>query len=365
MATVTFNNMNKVYGGQIHAVRDFNLEIQDHEFIVLVGPSGCGKSTTLRMLAGLEDISSGTIKIGDRIVNELPPRDRDIAMVFQNYALYQHMTVYDNLAFGLRNRKVPVKKIQEEIDRAVGILGIGDLLDRKPRELSGGQQQRVALGRCIMRNPEVFLFDEPLSNLDAKLRAQMRVEIKKLRERVPTTSIYVTHDQVEAMTLGDRVVIMKDGVIEQVGTPLEVYNTPASKFVGSFIGAPHMNFVDVRINEKNGELHLEGNSLNFPVPVHKKKALAKYVGKQVILGIRPEHIALSGNNATPYCVNANIWVVEQMGAEIVLDIEIGGQEFTVSRIEPNFEAKPHEEIPLSFRPEGMHFFDADTESVIA
>jgi ABC-type sugar transport systems, ATPase components len=231
-------------------VKDVDLAIADEEFVALVGPSGCGKSTTLRMIAGLEDISTGEIRIGDRVVNALPPKDRDVAMVFQNYALYQHMSVYDNLAFGLRNKKVAEDKIKKEIDRAVGILGLKELLLRKPRELSGGQQQRVALGRCIVRNPRVFLFDEPLSNLDAKLRTQMRLEIKRLRSRVPTTSVFVTHDQVEAMTLGDRVVVMMDGRIQQVGTPLEVYGHPANRFVAGFIGAPSMNFLNVKISEE-------------------------------------------------------------------------------------------------------------------
>ena len=247
MARVTLSGVHKTYAGGVAAVQDVNLEIHDQEFVVLVGPSGCGKSTTLRMIAGLEDITGGTIAIGERVVNHLPPKDRDIAMVFQNYALYQHMSVYDNLAFGLRNRKVPEDRIRAEIDRAVEILGIGELLARKPRQLSGGQQQRVALGRCIVRHPQVFLFDEPLSNLDAKLRAQMRIELKRLRERVSTTSIYVTHDQVEAMTLGDRVVVMKDGFVQQVDTPWRSIRAPVSLFVAGFIGSPAMNFLDVAI----------------------------------------------------------------------------------------------------------------------
>src|SRR5450631_4036153 len=241
MAEVVLSKVNKHYGQTQHAVKDVDLAIGDEEFVALVGPSGCGKSTTLRMIAGLEDITDGEIRIGAQVVNELPPKDRDVAMVFQNYALYQHMTVYDNLAFGLRNKKVPKAEIKAAIDRAAGILGLGELMARKPRQLSGGQQQRVALGRCIVRNPKVFLFDEPLSNLDAKLRTQMRSEIKRLRIRVPTTSVFVTHDQVEAMTLGDRVVVMKDGCIQQVGTPLEVYSAPGNRFVAGFIGAPSMN----------------------------------------------------------------------------------------------------------------------------
>ena len=252
MAAITLSKLNKHYGSLFHAVKDVDLEIADKEFVALVGPSGCGKSTTLRMIAGLEDITSGDIRIGDRLVNNLPPRDRDIAMVFQNYALYQHMSVYDNLAFGLRNKKTAEAEIKAAIDRAAGMLGLHELLQRKPKQLSGGQQQRVALGRCIVRNPQVFLFDEPLSNLDAKLRAQMRIEIKRLHAEIPTTSVFVTHDQVEAMTLGDRVVIMRDGRVQQIGTPLQVYGKPANKFVAGFIGAPAMNFIDVTVRSEAG-----------------------------------------------------------------------------------------------------------------
>src|SRR5450755_441529 len=280
MSQIVLSKVNKHYGKMQHAVKDIDLTIHDKEFIVLVGPSGCGKSTTLRMIAGLEEITSGEIRIGDRLVNNLPPRDRDVAMVFQNYALYQHMTVYDNLAFGLRNKKVPKAEIKAAIDRAAGILGLGELMARKPRQLSGGQQQRVALGRCIVRNPKVFLFDEPLSNLDAKLRAQMRIEIKRLRVRVPTTSVFVTHDQVEAMTLGDRVVVMKDGRIQQCGTPLQVYGEPANKFVAGFIGAPSMNFLDVTIREKVGKFRVENSSLDLPVPASRTAALSAWRDKK-------------------------------------------------------------------------------------
>ncbi|HMH73036.1 MAG TPA: sn-glycerol-3-phosphate ABC transporter ATP-binding protein UgpC, partial [Bradyrhizobium sp.] len=257
MAAITLSKLNKHYGSLFHAVKDVDLEIADKEFVALVGPSGCGKSTTLRMIAGLEDITSGDIRIGERVVNHLPPRDRDIAMVFQNYALYQHMSVYDNLAFGLRNKKTSEAEIKAAIDRAAGMLGLHDLLQRKPKQLSGGQQQRVALGRCIVRNPQVFLFDEPLSNLDAKLRAQMRIEIKRLHAQIPTTSVFVTHDQVEAMTLGARVVIIRDGRIQQIGTPLQVYGKPANKFVAGFIGAPAMNFIDVTVHSESGATAVE------------------------------------------------------------------------------------------------------------
>ena len=257
MAQVLLKDLNKKYD-EVHAVKDVNLHIRDKEFMVLVGPSGCGKSTTLRMVAGLEEITAGEIAIGDRVVNDLPPKDRDIAMVFQNYALYPHMSVYDNMAFGLKMRKFPKAEIEKRVKDAAQLLGIQELLKRKPRQLSGGQRQRVAVGRAIVRHPQVFLFDEPLSNLDAKLRVQMRVELKKLHDRLETTAIYVTHDQVEAMTLGDRVVVMKDGWIQQVGEPLELYGTPANKFVAGFIGSPAMNFVDVTINEVNGALVAEG-----------------------------------------------------------------------------------------------------------
>src|SRR6187397_3461742 len=252
MAAITLQKLNKHYGRVFHAVKDVDLEIADKEFVALVGPSGCGKSTTLRMIAGLEDISSGDIRIGGKVVNHLPPRDRDVAMVFQNYALYQHMSVYDNLAFGLRNKKVAEAEIKAAIDRAADILGLHELLQRRPKQLSGGQQQRVALGRCIVRNPQVFLFDEPLSNLDAKLRAQMRLELKELRQRVQTTSVFVTHDQVEAMTLGDRIVVMKDGVVQQVGTPLDLYRKPVNRFVAGFIGSPSMNFITLNVNAADG-----------------------------------------------------------------------------------------------------------------
>src|SRR5947207_15960405 len=279
MAAISLSKVNKHYGLLHHAVKDVDLEIADKEFVALVGPSGCGKSTTLRMIAGLEDISSGEIRIADKVVNNLPPRDRDVAMVFQNYALYQHMSVYDNLAFGLRNKKVAEDRIKQEIDRAVGILGLSELLRRKPRQLSGGQQQRVALGRCIVRNPKVFLFDEPLSNLDAKLRTQMRVEIKRLRSRVPTTSVFVTHDQVEAMTLGDRVVVMMDGRIQQVGTPLEVYNAPANKFVASFIGAPAMNFFEVNIVGEGDRVYARTPFFSLPVGPARHRSHAPFAGK--------------------------------------------------------------------------------------
>src|SRR5207244_12200438 len=277
MAEIVFTNLHKVYG-HVVAVKDINLAINDREFVVPVGPSGCGKSTTLRMVAGLEEISAGTIAIGGRVVNHLQPKDRDIAMVFQNYALDRHMTVRDNLAFGLRNRRVPAHEIAAAISRAARILSIEPLLDRRPHQLSGGQQQRVALGRCIVRNPKMFLFDEPLSNLDAQLRAQMRLEIKELRQRVPTTSVFVTHDQVEAMTLGDRIVVMKDGLMQQVGTPLELYRRPVNRFVASFIGSPAMNFVDMTVAAEADSFRLTANGIAIQLPQRRFAGLGPHAG---------------------------------------------------------------------------------------
>src|SRR5436305_1279784 len=291
MAEIVLTNLHKVYG-HVVAVKDINLAINDREFVVLVGPSGCGKSTTLRMVAGLEEISAGTIAIGGRVVNHLQPKDRDIAMVFQNYALYRHMTVRDNLAFGLRNRRVPAHEIAAAISRAARILSIEPLLDRRPHQLSGGQQQRLALGPCLVRNPKVFLFDEPLSNLDAQLRAQMRLELKELRLRVPTTSIFVTHDQTEAMTLGDRIVVMKDGVVQQVGTPLELYRRPANRFVASFIGSPSMNFINVNVTAHDGTFILGGQDVRLELPAPRFPQLGPCAGHSVCLGMRPQNIRL-------------------------------------------------------------------------
>jgi multiple sugar transport system ATP-binding protein len=363
MAGVTLQNLHKLYG-QVPAVGDVSLEIADREFVVLVGPSGCGKSTTLRMVAGLEEISGGTIRIGERVVNDLPPKDRDIAMVFQNYALYQHMTVYDNLAFGLRNRKVEESRIRDEIERAVDILGIQELLGRKPRQLSGGQQQRVALGRCIVRHPQVFLFDEPLSNLDAKLRAQMRIELKRLRERVPVTSIYVTHDQVEAMTLGDRVVVMKDGDVQQVGTPWEIYTRPTSRFVASFIGSPAMNFLEVRVEGEGDQVRLRQTGVDIAAPPERRQALARYAGREVTLGVRPEHILLANGAAAQGDVAGRIDVTEQLGAELQADVVVGNGALIVSRIDPERDLRPGQDVHLALNPARLHFFDPATEAVI-
>jgi multiple sugar transport system ATP-binding protein len=365
MAAITLEKLNKHYGSVYHAVKDVDLAIADKEFVALVGPSGCGKSTTLRMIAGLEDISSGDIRIGGRIVNHLPPRDRDVAMVFQNYALYQHLSVYDNLAFGLRNKKTPEADIRAAIDRAAGMLGLHELLQRKPKQLSGGQQQRVALGRCIVRNPQVFLFDEPLSNLDAKLRAQMRIEIKRLHAEIPTTSVFVTHDQVEAMTLGDRVVIMRDGRIQQIGTPLQVYGKPANKFVAGFIGAPAMNFIDVAVAvSPSGVTSVEAWGIKLTVSDANARALAVRNGDRVIMGVRPEHLML-GDGAPGMGFDAGVEVVEQLGSEILLETLVGNTSITVARVPAEMKIARGDQVRLSVQPGRLHFFDPETELPIS
>src|SRR5499425_325152 len=309
MAQVVIRSLNKKFD-EVHAVKDVNLDIRDKEFVVLVGPSGCGKTTTLRMVAGLESITSGRILIDDRVINNLPPMDRDIAMVFQNYALYPHMSVYDNMAFGLKMRKVDRGEIRKRVYEAADILGIRDYLGRKPRQLSGGQRQRVALGRAIVRHPQVFLFDEPLSNLDAKLRVQMRVELKKLHSRLNTTAIYVTHDQVEAMTLGDRVVVMRGGIVQQVREPLELYNAPVNRFVAGFIGSPAMNFAPVRVSGEKDALRAHKPGFGIEVPPELAPRLAPYVERDVTIGIRPEDLHLAnGSDAAGLCFDAVVEVV--------------------------------------------------------
>jgi multiple sugar transport system ATP-binding protein len=364
MAQVLMKDLNKKYD-EVHAVKDVNLHIRDKEFMVLVGPSGCGKSTTLRMVAGLEEISAGQIVIGERVVNDLPPKDRDIAMVFQNYALYPHMTVYDNMAFGLKMRKFAKPEIEKRVKEAADILGIQELLRRKPRQLSGGQRQRVAVGRAIVRHPQVFLFDEPLSNLDAKLRVQMRVELKRLHDRLETTAIYVTHDQVEAMTLGDRVVVMKDGWIQQVGEPLELYGRPANKFVAGFIGSPSMNFADVTIAETGGDLWAETSGLRVKIPAERAAGMRPYKGQAVTLGVRPEDIHVStAADARGTSFEAVVDVVEPLGSEILLDVRVGAQSM-VARVDPTVRLKVHESVKLALEPERMHFFDMKTEAAIA
>jgi len=363
MGQVVLKDINKFYD-VVHAVKDVNLQIRDKEFVVFVGPSGCGKTTTLRMVAGLEAISSGVISIDGQVVNDLPPMDRDIAMVFQNYALYPHMSVYDNMAFGLKMRKFPKAEIVKRVREAADILGIGEYLKRKPRQLSGGQRQRVALGRAIVRHPRVFLFDEPLSNLDAKLRVQMRVELKKLHLRLGTTAIYVTHDQVEAMTLGDRVVVMKDGLVQQVGEPLDLYNTPANRFVAGFIGSPAMNFAKVTMADGNGRLTARNSGFEIEVPAAHANRLRAHAGHEVTLGIRPEdlHVATDADPAG-LAFPSKVEVVEQLGSEILLDVRVG-DDTMVAAVEPTVRAKVQDQLRLAVNPARMHFFDAKTEAAI-
>ncbi|MPZ22075.1 MAG: sn-glycerol-3-phosphate ABC transporter ATP-binding protein UgpC [Dehalococcoidia bacterium] len=366
MASVTFDDVSKHFPGGT-AVRDFSLEIADREFLVLVGPSGCGKSTTLRMLAGLEEISEGTIRIGERAVNNVPARDRDIAMVFQSYALYPHMTVYDNMAFGLSLRKMPKAEIRRRVDGAAQILGIEQLLDRKPKALSGGQRQRVALGRAIVREPAVFLFDEPLSNLDAKLRVQTRAEISKLHQRLGTTFIYVTHDQVEAMTMATRIAVMNLGELQQVGTPQQLYDHPANLFVAGFMGSPAMNFFRVTTTEDNGRLRLEAAGLRLDVPREQEGRMRAYLGKEVILGVRPEDIHHSefvptglANTST---VRVRVEITELMGNEIFLYLAAGGTQF-LARVDPRAGVKAGSEVEVAFHMSRMHVFDTESEEAV-
>jgi multiple sugar transport system ATP-binding protein len=363
MAPVVIRKLNKTFD-EVRAVNDVNLEIRDKEFVVLVGPSGCGKTTTLRMVAGLESITSGDVLIGGKIVNELPPMDRDIAMVFQNYALYPHMTVYDNMAFGLKMRKFERAEIARRVQDAAAILGIQPQLQRKPRQLSGGQRQRVALGRAIVRHPQVFLFDEPLSNLDAKLRVQMRVEIKKLHDRLGTTAIYVTHDQVEAMTLGDRVVVMKDGFVQQVGEPLDLYNQPANRFVAGFIGSPAMNFATVAVSGEGGAVWAANEGMRIKVPAEIAGRIGRYVGQAAILGIRPEDLRIaSGADPADLSFDAVVEVVEPLGSEILLDVAVGSA-MMVASVEPTVRAKVRDRLRLALNPERLHFFDPASEAAI-
>ncbi|MBQ9673468.1 MAG: sn-glycerol-3-phosphate ABC transporter ATP-binding protein UgpC [Ruminococcus sp.] len=368
MANVSLRHIYKIYDGNVTAVTDFNLEIEDKEFIILVGPSGCGKSTTLRMIAGLEDISKGELYIGDMLANDVAPKDRDIAMVFQNYALYPHMTVYDNMAFGLKLRKIPKEEIKERVQEAARILGIEQYLDRKPKALSGGQRQRVALGRAIVRDPKVFLLDEPLSNLDAKLRAQMRTEISKLYQRLGTTFIYVTHDQTEAMTMGTRIVVMKDGFIQQVDTPQHLYDKPCNEFVAGFIGSPQMNFVDASLEKKSGDFYVKfaGYSIKLPASKADGGKLERYVGRSVRVGIRPEHVHDEPDLLAQYSdsvVEANVDVTELMGAEIYLYVNVEGIPLT-ARVAPTSTAQPGDKIKIAFETEKIHLFDPETEKTI-
>ena len=368
MASLSLQHINKTYPNGFEAVKDFNLEIEDKEFIIFVGPSGCGKSTTLRMVAGLEEITSGTLKIGDKVMNDVEPKDRDIAMVFQNYALYPHMTVYDNMAFGLKLRKVPKDQIDKAVREAARILDLEKLLDRKPKALSGGQRQRVAMGRAIVRNPKVFLMDEPLSNLDAKLRVQMRIEISKIHQRLGATIIYVTHDQTEAMTLGTRIVVMKDGVVQQVDTPQHLYEQPGNLFVAGFMGSPQMNFLDAQIAEKGGDLIAKVGEYDIVIPAAKAKVLKDggYVGKTVVLGIRPEDIHDSQMfiEASPSApMTSTVKVYELLGAEVFLYFDVNGTQVT-ARVDPRTNSKTGDTIKFAFDMEKSHFFDKETELVI-
>ncbi len=350
--------------GDVHAVKDVSLDIRDKEFLVLVGPSGCGKTTTLRMVAGLESITSGRVVIGEAVVNDLPPMDRDIAMVFQNYALYPHMSVYDNMAFGLKMRRVSRAEIAKRVQEAANLLGIQDYLNRKPRQLSGGQRQRVALGRAIVRHPQVFLFDEPLSNLDAKLRVQMRVELKKLHNRLNTTAIYVTHDQVEAMTLGDRVAVMRGGLVQQVSEPIELYNSPANRFVAGFIGSPAMNFTAVRLRDAASSLQADGDGLRIDVPEEIAPRLRRYAGRDVTMGIRPQDLQLANGGCPPgLCFDAVVELVERLGAEILLDLKVG-QQTMVASVDRSVSVERGEKLRFALRPERIHFFDNASEAAI-
>ncbi len=368
MASVSLKNVYKIYDGNVVAVSDFNLEIADKEFIIFVGPSGCGKSTTLRMIAGLEDISKGELHIGDVLANDISPKERDIAMVFQNYALYPHMTVFDNMAFGLKLRKTPPEEIRRRVEEAARSLDIAHLLERKPKALSGGQRQRVALGRAIVRDPKVFLLDEPLSNLDAKLRTAMRTEISKLHKRLGTTFIYVTHDQTEAMTMADRIVVMKDGFIQQVDTPQNLYERPCNQFVAGFMGTPQMNFLDATIVRSGDDYGIQFGQYTIPLPEskNKKSILSHFVGKDVVLGIRPEDIHDEPEfleRSEESIIEAQVEITELMGNEIYLYLTIEGTS-CVARVDPSSTAEAGEVVEVAIDVEKIHIFDKETERTI-
>ena len=368
MANLKLKNVYKRFEGGVIAVNDFNLEIEHKEFIILVGPSGCGKTTTLRMIAGLEEITEGEVYIGDKLVNDVQPKDRDIAMVFQNYALYPHMTVFDNMAFGLKLRKTPKAEIKRRVQEAAKSLDIEHLLDRKPKALSGGQRQRVALGRAIVREPKVFLMDEPLSNLDAKLRVQMRTEISKLHQKLQTTFIYVTHDQTEAMTMGTRIVVMKDGLIQQVDSPQALYERPCNMFVAGFIGSPQMNFIDAKVEKRGSDIYLlfGKDEIKLPEGKTKKIEVTDYVGKEVVLGIRPESVhdeAVYLESMTDSIVEAEIVVVEMLGSETYLYMVIDGVDFT-ARVNPRTKAKAGDFIKVALDANKIMLFDKETERTI-
>jgi multiple sugar transport system ATP-binding protein len=357
MAEVRLDNVTKVYAGDVVAVRDVTLHIADQELLVLVGPSGCGKSTSLRMIAGLEDISSGTIRIGDRVVNEVPPKDRDIAMVFQNYALYPHMTVYKNMAFGLKLRKTPKDEIHQRVTDAATLLGIQDLLDRKPKALSGGQRQRVALGRAIVRQPAAFLFDEPLSNLDAKLRVEMRAELNKLHHRLRTTMIYVTHDQIEAMTLGDRIAVMNNGVIQQLAAPLDLYDAPVNQFVASFLGTPPMNFLAGRVEDAAGQILFHDGSNTFELPSWAKPAIQGLSHREAVFGVRPEDITLGDRDHGP--VRAKVNVVEPLGDEMIVYLSTEYHDL-ICKAPARHAIAVDDIVGLTFNLDRTHLFDPET-----
>jgi multiple sugar transport system ATP-binding protein len=364
MASVSIQKISKIYPGNIKAVDEIDLEIKNREFMVLVGPSGCGKSTTLRMIAGLEEITSGTVKIGDRVVNDIPPKDRDIAMVFQNYALYPHMSVYDNMAFGLKLRKYKKAEIKRRVEEAARILSIEDFLDRRPKALSGGQRQRVAVGRAIVRKPEAFLFDEPLSNLDAKMRVQMRTEISKLHTQLETTMIYVTHDQVEAMTMGDRICVMKDGLIQQVADPITLYDNPANLFVAGFIGTPPMNCFHGDLSANGDDLIFKEDTFELTLPAEWKEVMTPYVGKNVTFGIRPEDIGSEQADDVKFPkIKATIEVVEPMGAETYLYMNTGKHPF-IARVDAHLKFKVGDQVELPLYMPKAHMFDTTSEIIL-
>ena len=374
MASLSLKHIYKKYPGGVTAVSDFCLEIKDKEFLIFVGPSGCGKSTTLRMIAGLEEISEGELYIGDKLVNDIAPKDRDIAMVFQNYALYPHMSVFENMAFGLKLRKTPKEEIKRRVEEAARILDIAHLLDRKPKALSGGQKQRVALGRAIVRYPKVFLLDEPLSNLDAKLRASMRTELTKLHKSVGTTFIYVTHDQTEAMTMATRIVVMKDGLIQQVDTPQTLYDKPVNIFVAGFIGTPQMNFINAVVEKKNGEYYIAfcGNSIKIPNSKYlnekEENVIEEYVGKEIIAGIRPEALhddPMYLEKFADSVIETDVEVTELMGAEIYLYLIAGEEQNLIARVAASSQARAGDKIKIALDPDKIHLFDKDTERYIA
>jgi multiple sugar transport system ATP-binding protein len=383
MATVTLDHVNKVYSNGFHAVNDLSVDIREGEFMVLVGPSGCGKTTALRMVAGLEEITSGTLSIGDKVVNDQTPKERDIAMVFQNYALYPHMTVAANIGFGLKLRKLPKDQIAAKVKETAEILGLSQWLDRKPGQLSGGQRQRVAMGRAIVREPSVFLMDEPLSNLDAKLRVQMRAEVQRIQRRINVATIYVTHDQVEAMTMGDRVAVMRSGVLQQVDHPQVLYSHPDNLFVASFIGSPAMNLYEASLTEDAGTVRLGSQDIQLPQPVREAHpALAAYAGKKLILGLRPEHLPAAGNGAAGPALAGTVDLVEALGSELMVHFTIDARRVRaegaasddedataesgegVARVDPSAKVTVGEKITFAVNAAGMQFFDPDSGAAI-